>query len=332
MSTSPPKQRPVFLAIVFLTALVGFFAVRSTLSQDGAIHFTPPDARTRFAAIGSVKNLSPVLRQAFDSNDSFDPIPVPGGSDWLAQHAEVGQSFAQYLRSKPNQPTAGRNTLYFQPIGEFGDAEAPDLQRLSDFASAFFSLPVKINDPVELKGLPIQSRQRQSGRTQLLSTDILNWLKTRVPDDGYCLLAITMEDLYPDPSWNFVFGQASLRDRVGVYSFARYHPAFSGRTQVSNDEIEKLVLLRSCKVLAHETGHMFGIKHCVHFHCLMNGSNHLGETDSQPIHLCPVCLRKLQVASQCDVVKRYQALKVFSDQAGWKSESQWLKSRLLHLK
>jgi archaemetzincin len=33
-----------------------------------------------------------------------------------------------------------------------------------------------------------------------------------------------MEDLYPEPSWNFVFGQASLNERVGVYSFARYGP------------------------------------------------------------------------------------------------------------
>jgi archaemetzincin len=35
-----------------------------------------------------------------------------------------------------------------------------------------------------------------------------------------------MEDLYPDPAWNFVFGQASLRERVEVFSFARYDPAF----------------------------------------------------------------------------------------------------------
>ena len=36
-----------------------------------------------------------------------------------------------------------------------------------------------------------------------------------------------------------------------------------------------LTLRRSCKVLAHEACHMFGIEHCVWFRCLMNGSNHL---------------------------------------------------------
>jgi bacterioferritin len=37
-------------------------------------------------------------------------------------------------------------------------------------------------------------------------------------------------------------------------------------------------LRRSCKVLAHEIGHMFGLSHCVFFHCLMNGSNSLAES------------------------------------------------------
>jgi hypothetical protein len=31
-----------------------------------------------------------------------------------------------------------------------------------------------------------------------------------------------MEDLYSGASWYFVFGQASPRERVRVYSFARY--------------------------------------------------------------------------------------------------------------
>ena len=39
---------------------------------------------------------------------------------------------------------------------------------------------------------------------------------------------------------------------------------------------------------------MFGISHCVHFHCRMNGSDSLEESDRSPMHLCPVCLRKLQ--------------------------------------
>ena len=47
-----------------------------------------------------------------------------------------------------------------------------------------------------------------------------------VPDDAFCLSAITMTDLYPKDSWNFVFGQARLYQRVGIYSLARYMPNF----------------------------------------------------------------------------------------------------------
>jgi len=35
-----------------------------------------------------------------------------------------------------------------------------------------------------------------------------------------------MTDLYPRDSWNFVFGLASLRERIGVFSFARYEESF----------------------------------------------------------------------------------------------------------
>jgi archaemetzincin len=94
-----------------------------------------------------------------------------------------------------------------------------------------------------------------------------------------------MEDLYPNPSWNFVFGEASLRERVGVYSFARYAPTFYGGAQ--EGDYQKLLLWRSAKVLTHETAHMFGLAHCVYFKCVMNGSNHLQEIDARPLHLSP---------------------------------------------
>jgi len=35
-----------------------------------------------------------------------------------------------------------------------------------------------------------------------------------------------MIDLYPQESWNFVFGEADIKRKVGVFSFARYNPKF----------------------------------------------------------------------------------------------------------
>jgi archaemetzincin len=135
-----------------------------------------------------------------------------------------------------------------------------------------------------------------------------------------------MEDLYPDPAWNFVFGQASPRDRVGVFSFARYNPEFYGEKAFPDHQ--ENFLQRCCKVLAHETAHMFGLMHCIYFHCLENGSNHLQESDRRPFHFCPVCLRKLQYSIGFDVVDRYEHLAEFHGRVGFQDQADWVRRRL----
>ncbi len=91
-------------------------------------------------------------------------------------------------------------------------------------------MDVKGLAPVEISADGFTSRTNVStGQKQVLTPDILRWLGRRLPSDGFCLLGTTMEDLYPDPTWNFAFGQASLTERVGVYSFVRYDPSFNGQ-------------------------------------------------------------------------------------------------------
>ncbi|MEO1527110.1 MAG: archaemetzincin [Planctomycetota bacterium] len=288
--------------------------------------FQSVSAEDRAAAVGKTSRLPDVLKRAFDSEDPlFEPVPKPGPSDWLAQHHEPGQTYTQYVRSRPNRPDDRRTTLYLLPIGEFDEESSPELSDVTDFAQRFFMMPVKTLPGVSESGLPV-TRRDNNGVEQMLTTDILNWLKSRVPQDAYCLLAVTMTDLYPDPKWNYVFGQATLSDRVGVYSFARYTPEFWGET--TDAGTKRKVLWRSCSVLAHETGHMFGIRHCVHFHCLMNGANNLEEFDSHPLHLCPVCLRKMHHAKEFDVVKRYRELQGFAEEHQWINDANWLDRRL----
>jgi archaemetzincin len=144
---------------------------------------------------------------------------------------------------------------------------------------------------------------------------------------AFCYVGITMEDLYPGSDWNYVFGQASLRERVAVYSFVRYFPAFWG--EESDDPT--LVLRRSLKVLAHETAHAFGIRHCTAHLCVMNGSNHLEESDSRPLHLCPQDLRKLQWSVGFEVLDRYRRLGEFYREVGLDDEAEWIERRLEHI-
>jgi len=255
-------------------------------------------------------------------------------------HRESGQSFDDFVKSKPNRPQKNRSKIYLQPLGEFPKGRIPLVQTLREYATAYFGMEVEILPSLALSDSAITTRINSfTGNRQLLTGDVLAILKNNLPADAFCVLAITMEDLCPDPSWNFVFGQASLRERAGVYSFARYDPAFYG--QKRGKDYEKLLLRRSCKVLAHETAHMFGLKHCIYFRCVLNGSNHLKESDSRPLHLCPVCLRKLQYSiagdpkrskarsgTRFDVISRYVNLFHFCKKAGFDGDAQWVAKRL----
>jgi len=249
-----------------------------------------------------------------EDSKSFVGKTPAGPSDWLANHRESGQTFRQYLRSQPNLPDQRRKVLYVLPLGDFEEG-APDLSALDDYMKAYFHpMQIKIMDRVTDEKVLAKSRVNR-GAKQWNTMDVLKWMQ--LPDDAYAMIAVTMTDLYPDEKWNYVFGMASLRNRVGVFSFARY-----------SDEDDKRVLLRAAKVLTHEMGHMFGIKHCIAFQCNMNGANHLLEVDQSPPHLCPVCLRKLHHAVKFDPRKRYERLLNYYEDHSLQEQADWTRLRL----
>ena len=289
--------------------------------------FAVPTRHDRAGAVGSLKGLDPVMRRAFDSED-FEAKKAPEPADWLAAHPEPGQSFGGYLRAKPNLPGKGRTRLYILPLGGFPKDRAPDLSTLREMTAAYY-YPMKVEMLPVVFTVDVPAKERVnplSGKKQWKSTDILRWMPEKLPADAYAMIAVTMTDLYPDESWNFVFGQASTRNRVGVFSFARYHPSWRGEEE--GKDTTELVLRRAAKVLTHETGHMFGIRHCIYFECNMNGSNHLAEADATPLHLCPVCLRKMQHAIGFDPVVRYGKLREFYTSHGLRPEAEWVGRRM----
>ncbi|MFT3867882.1 MAG: archaemetzincin [Nibricoccus sp.] len=286
--------------------------------------FDPPSAFDRSEALGPLDNEPAILRRLFTPDVDFAPIRVPEIGDWLSLHDEPGQPYGAYVSSGFNRPNSARKIIYLLPLGNFPQGKSPPLEDLRAYAEAFFQLSVKILPAAAIDERKFKPRTNENTRQlQLHTLSILQHLKTQLPSDAYCLLGITMEDLY-------VFGQASLAERVGIYSFARYDPAFF--SQDRSVDYRQIILKRSCKVLAHETAHMFGLHHCIYFDCLMNGANNLAESDSHPQHLCPVCLRKLHYNVQFNPVTRYEELNKFYKTHDWDDETLWTERQLKKIK
>jgi archaemetzincin len=66
------------------------------------------------------------------------------------------------------------------------------------------------------------------------------------------------------------------------------------------------MLQRSRRLLVHELAHLKGVDHCIYYSCCMNGASHLNEDFRQPMHICPVDLRKLAHLCGYDITQRYR--------------------------
>ena len=242
------------------------------------------------------------------------PVPKPGYRDWLKLHKESGQTFKQY--SILNRRVAGNQAkvFYIQPIGTFNSKQDDILQLTGKYLSIFYQLPVKFLPAIASSSIPAKARRKNphTKQPQVLSTYLLyEVLKKNFPKNAALVLGLTSEDLYPSPKWNFVFGQASLVDKVGIWSMSRF----------GDPEIEAnyhLCLLRTFRTATHETGHMLGIYHCVAYHCNMGGSNHLGELDKKPVWFCPECITKICWRQRISPTVRYQQLESFWRKQGFK--------------
>jgi archaemetzincin len=243
----------------------------------------------------------------------FSPMTVHEG-DWLKSFPENGQTFEEYLSGNPTLPTTQRQIIYVQPIGDFTETQRKILELTAVYMKAFYNLPVKLNAEKRLKNVPKKMSRTNpfDGQKQIRSGYFLeDLLPKMLPDDAAAFICFTNFDLFPDENWNYVFGQANLETRVGVWSLWRF-----GDPDKSVEDFRKF-LARTLKVAMHETGHMFSIHHCTKYICLMSGSNHLEETDRQPLDVCPECMAKIAWAMKYDPVERYQNLAAFWENQGW---------------
>jgi archaemetzincin len=249
-----------------------------------------------------------------------DPLPPSRPGDWLAERDEPGQTFAEYLDARHVRKSDDRHTIYLCLVGDFSEAQRRILALTQDYLALFFDCPVKVQRQVALASIPARAKRTHPswGDEQVLTGYLLHKvLGPERPADALAYLALTASDLWPGKGWNFVFGQANLRERTGVWSI--YRNGDPGESEAAF----RLCLRQTLATASHELCHVLTMRHCTAFRCLMNGSNHQEERDARPLHLCPVCLRKLCWNLRVEPVPYLTKLKAFCQRNGLDPESGW---------
>jgi archaemetzincin len=260
--------------------------------------------------------------------------PFPG--EWLAEHREFPQTVERYCAiDAHSRPTAERRVAVLQPLGSFSREQYKQLEVLREYAGIFFQANARMDKPVSLvaddtaveltRQVSMGQRHGVYERQYDAFAILKQVLASRLPEDALVYVGVTAEDLFVG-KLNYLFGLASLTDRTAVFGVCRFYPEFDGQVRKAEDDVQ--ILRRMLKILNHETAHIFGLRHCLFFRCTMNGCNSRSELDAAPIHLCPVCHRKLRWALNWNAEKRYDELHSFYQRHGLQAEADWVAQRL----
>jgi len=268
-------------------------------------------------------------RFAFEDDSDFEKPRA-------LENREPPQSFEDYVRSKPVRVTAKRTAIVIQPLGKFTADKKELIKKLGEFISLYFCCEVRIAQEKDLPENGFRMRVtpdgKKSWRQYKTGPILFGILKPNLSRDAVCYFGITMEDLYHKEDWNYLFGQASLQDRVALFSLCRYFSHFWRGWGITRKSYvaagEKLSTYRSMGVISHEIGHVFGLGHCQYYLCNMCYANSLDELDRYPVHLCPICLKKLCWNRGFDVLERYEKLREFYEKNGFGEEARWTKNRI----
>lgn len=245
----------------------------------------------------------PSVTEVIEGLDIEKRKPKPG--EWLAEHKEVHQSMDAYQAANPNRVDEQHRKLYCTIIGEMDSASWSIYTKAKNYLGIIYGVSIDTLPSISKDVVPKDFQRMHQEGLQLHSLYILDSvLIPKVPNDAFGLIAFTSYDLFPEFSWNYVFGQAKLKQRVGVWSMARYGTP-------NNEAAYNACTKRTIAVATHEVGHMFGITHCTAYECVMNGSNDLYESDGQPMWMCHECFEKIMWNTKRNPKQCIQQLNAF---------------------
>ncbi len=118
-------------------------------------------------------------------------------------------------------------------------------------------------------------------RNQYHSTQILEALEKKAPDNAVKILGITQEDLFI-PILTHVYGEAQLDGTACIVSISRLIKGMGV-------EVIDTGSARIIKEAVHELGHCFNLRHCKDPMCLMHYCRKIDDVDKKISQFCRYC-------------------------------------------
>jgi archaemetzincin len=266
----------------------------------------------------------------------YKPIPPPGPNDWLMNHKEYGQTFNEYknfgfheiqaIKGKMgNKNLIKKEVIYIAPLNYNINPSFDEnfITSIIVFCQSYFHDMQFRKLNIEINHKNVEYRKYEDGSYQINACTLIEKIYKKMPEDAYCLIGITDVDIYnavrvikprewiyypPPYKNNFCYELNSYKYWVSLCSIARFDPMFSKDSPPSSEEEKAAsffkLLKRSIKMVVKNISHMFGLKNCIFFSCVMNGFGSMKEFDSRPVEICPCCLRKIFT----NIVRKYHRL------------------------
>ena len=253
--------------------------------------------------------------------DFFRPYMTGGSGGKI----EKGQSFEEYVNSSPKGKDEGKHKIYILMIGDFEEKQLKILDHTVEYMKACFGLPVQKLATYPIKRISETAKRisPEYGHPQLNAAKVIKDVLIPLrPDDAVALVGFTAMDLYPSEDKNYVFGLASLTNRIGIWSIYR-----NGNPEV-NENMFKQCLRRTISTAIHETGHIFGIHHCIAYECVMSQRDNIMQKDLRGLHFCPSCQQKLNWCMKSEPAKRLRNLMALCSSIGLDKEAQFFQKSL----
>lgn len=165
----------------------------------------------------------------------------------------------------------------------YGRFEKKFLEKLTSDIGVEFGLPVKVKDSYADLTAYFDASRRQYDANKLLGL-----IDSDSKSKAIKTIGLFHIDLFI-PILTFIFGQAIFNGDTGIASIYRLR-----NEQYGLPKNNELLYERFRKVVIHELGHTFGLKHCHVPTCVMRSTTYVEEIDQKEYHFCSKCRNELK--------------------------------------